>query len=106
MDTEAQNIAIAAALGREWHKPTEDEMASGSYYSYWPDFTSDLNSMRYAETALDCLPFHNGWQAYEYALLKLVGHDSFTIWAVKAMLTATAAQRAEAFLRTLGKWQD
>jgi len=132
MTREAQRIAIAEACGWESRKTVQE--AHGLYYhpilhqakiaqgsAVWkarekmelpmdscglPDYLGDLNAVAEAEKTLDNLPFHQGWQSYEYNLLKIVGHESFSIWGVKALLCATAAQRGEAFLRTVGKWDD
>lgn len=52
MSPEAQNRAIAESIGAKWHKPTEAEIASGSYYQYAPDYTSDLNAMAEVEATL------------------------------------------------------
>lgn len=43
---EEQNRAIADAIGVKFHHPTEEELKSGSYYQYEPDYVHDLNAMR------------------------------------------------------------
>lgn len=63
MKPEDQNIAICEALGRKWHKPTEDEINSGSYYSYYPDFTRDLNSMHEALKLLKQSQYNKLWSS-------------------------------------------
>lgn len=63
-----------------------------------PDYLNDLNAMHEAEKVLMQA------QDYDYrteTLPKVCGDSSGLI-----ALTATAAQRAEAFLRTIGKWED
>jgi len=102
MTPEAQRIAIAEACGWRctasfkeafacWVKP--DGM---DHQTEWlPDYLEDLNAMHEAEGIL------NEKQAH-------VMND--TLWDLmlgrKYLWHATAAQRAEAFLRTLGKWED
>ena len=96
------NRAIAEALGwkevrESWFRfldtsktgiigrmPGRDET-----WSEVPDYVNDLNAMHEAEGALET---HD--QANEFRRL-LCGNVS-----------ATARQRAEAFLRTLGKWRE
>jgi len=65
-----------------------------------PDFCHDLNAMHEAENiGLNC----DTWLEYERTL-GLVVFD-FKIGAYgKLLVHATARQRAEAFLRTLGRW--
>ena len=58
-----------------------------------PDYCNDLNAMHEAEKVLN----KEQWVAYGRELSRL---------NVFPMVHATAAQRAEAFLRTLGKWED
>ncbi len=61
-----------------------------------PDYLSDLNAMHEAEKTLH----GNNWRPY---------HDKLAIITMSGpwpAIDATAAQRAEAFLRTIGKWED
>jgi thermostable 8-oxoguanine DNA glycosylase len=53
------------------------------------DPTSDLNAMHEVEK---CLKTHNEWSDYRRWLANHI--------------SATARNRAEAFLRTIGKWRD
>ncbi len=120
MTPEAQRIAIAEACGIELQRcvrPRQyvtadmamdagDRSMEGSLYSEeeWeqiepPDYLNDLNAMHEAE--------------------KVLGEFGSKIWAQYArnirkgdivalsgeLIHATAAQRAEAFLRTLGLWK-
>lgn len=70
-----------------------------------PDWTNDLNEMREAEKVL------NNVQANEYVVQlhriifnTVVIPDVCNLVCYFRLLNATAAQRAEAFLRTIGKW--
>lgn len=96
MTPEAQRIIIAEALGRRYHKPTEAEVKSGSYYQYEPDFTSDLNAMRGAVLALRKQDF-KAYMRYQQELIKQDG---------LLYTDAAAAQRSEAFLKAIGKWES
>jgi len=57
-------------------------------------YTHDLNAMHEAEELLKGRQF----EAYGIKLNDIEG----SLWGIRA----TARQRAEAFLRTLGKWED
>jgi hypothetical protein len=61
-----------------------------------PDYLSDLNAMHEAVKALD----REQRNDYGNWLFNICG----TSWLLA--VEATAAQRAEAFLRTVGKWDD
>ena len=96
MSPQAQRIAIAEACGIV----SKDKW--GSLYKTprgilrdCPDYLADLNAMHEAEKVImhaDLL--------FEYGMHISTDHD------YEHLLRATAAQRAEAFLRTLGKWED
>jgi hypothetical protein len=58
------------------------------------DFCNDLNAMHEAENTLAGKQF----SAYTSVLNDIEG----SLWGIRA----TARQRAEAFLRTLGNWED
>ena len=65
-----------------------------------PNYTEDLNAMHEAEKVLRVAPdtYQPGGRGHYAQLLdEVCGSDG------KAF--ATAAQRAEAFLRTIGKWK-
>lgn len=106
MTPEAQNRAIAESVGAKYHKPTESEIASGSYYQYEPDYLTDLNLMHSAEkTGLVTL---EQWRRYSDLLTSLIEDSTALVCRVDARYRtahATAAQRAEAYLRCIGKWE-
>ena len=64
-------------------------------------FSSCLNAMHEAEKMLT----EHQWGEYERVLRLVCDGCSYYEGAGKELLHATAAQRAEAFLRTLGKWE-
>lgn len=104
MSPEAQRIAIAEACGYEIGdmssiraKPMPSIVGKdGKHwqpheYAKLPDYPSDLNAMHEAEKVLTLDQYYK----YSGRLLGKIGG-----------LSATAAQRAEAFLRTLGLWKE
>lgn len=114
MNAEQQRIAIAEACGfvrtDEWvigWKRPNPEWPDGYYPCALPDYLNDLNAMHEAEGALS--EVKRGY--YNAELSKLATGRNLSA-AVKEpefiynLLHATAAQRAEAFLRALGKWSD
>ena len=110
------NIAIAEVCG--WKHQTNAEsrieawrkdFSDGSYTEGLLSYTTDLNAMHEAEKVLTeeqgrqfvrelYSIFDRANEAFEYA----AGEPVVTTWY---LLGATASQRAEAFLRTLGKWK-
>jgi hypothetical protein len=101
MTPEAQRIAIAEACG--W-----SGMSLGSVVGFTPkkklatvipDFLNDLNAMHEAEKVLT----YEQWSRYVDYLID--GEDSTAPYRGYEAIHATAAQRAEAFLRTIGKWR-
>lgn len=99
------NRAIALHLGwipchkrdckNHWTNPCGTE-------SNLPDYCGDLNAIHEAEKTLD--------EEQTFTQIQLLLPPPFCdkpSWRGVAMiLQATAAQRAEAFLRTVGKWEE
>lgn len=94
----------------EGYKPDTE----GDSWTFVPDYLNDLNAMHEAEKTLDSKPIDERSMYYDFLLLVTPGWppwlpsgeppDSFEMdWKI---VRATAAQRAEAFLRTIGKWVD
>jgi hypothetical protein len=103
MTPEAQRIAIAEACGKVYHKPTEEEKKRGSYYQYEPDYLNDLNAMHEAEKVLTRSQLEHYFDNLTNCVfLSQSRGERKTTWT----FMSTAAQRAEAFLRTLGKWKE
>jgi hypothetical protein len=119
MNKEKQRIAIAEACGWKDIKDTNHESVdiSSRSISYWsgltgvppefihyenririPGYLSDLNAMHEAEKVLT----RDQLDTYLFELHEIIGHNHIERYAV----TATAAQRAEAFLKTIGKWWE
>jgi hypothetical protein len=100
MKPEQQKIAIQEACGWLFDHVRNDAM----YYLPEKDFhvgdpLHDLNAMHEAEKTLNFL------KKAEYARML-----TSTAWQSEqptfAPMTATAAQRAESFLRTINKWEE
>lgn len=74
------------------------------------NYLESLDAMHEAEKSMDCLLRRD----YVANLWKVCGFDadSANFWTeynfrgIYALLHATAKQRAEAFLKTIGKWKD
>lgn len=94
MTNEQINIAIAEACG--WKGNLIDRDMEGNLWPRdIPSYCNDLNAMHEAEKMI------NTDELFEEYYLALYDATLSTIWPV----CATARQRAEAFLRTLGKWK-
>jgi hypothetical protein len=104
MNPEDQNKAICQAIEKEYHKPTEAELASGSYYQYEPDFTTDLNLMAQVESTLKTYDQIREYCSHLEKIVCRVHSGLFLHPWVE--IRASAAQKSEAFLRTLGLWTD
>ena len=104
MNPEQQRIAIAEACGWAEIEPCTccDGVSRGytptpgAHKKHLPDYLNDLNAMHEVEASLFG---RNDWSACKYERL-LTRMTSSWAWH------ATAAQRAEAFLRTIGKWEE
>lgn len=94
MSPEEQRIAIAEVCG--WKTGYRDPEA----WHPLPDYPNDLNAMHDAEKTLD----RNQLERYADILCDEF-YDGFDPDIV-AVITATAAQRAEAFLKTLNLWKE
>lgn len=111
MSPEAQRIAIAEACGWTQVRQDKDELVgcpprepSNTNLIIVPDYLNDLNAMHEAEKTLrqgllGAYCFNLG------SILRL--SEEIAGWLDGFYLAhATATQRAEAFLRTIGKWRD
>jgi len=99
MTDEQINIAIAEVCGWKYEK-NETHAPDGAFWwsknPEFPDYCNDLNAMHEAEKIFDNALY------CRYI-------DELCTQAIKGkncMYLATAAQRAEAFLKTVGKWEE
>jgi transposase len=101
MNKEKQRKAIAEACG---FKCSEDSDELGQLVAeFTPDYLHDLNAMHQAEKVLT----KNKSMEYAFRLADswiLNGEDKQP--DLVRGFCATAAERAEAFLKTIGKWED
>ena len=112
MTDEQINIAIAEACG--WRQSQANHPKSGRLVTIWtdgksnfdhnrkpPNYCKDLNAMRDVEMTLpivgeDNQRWENTRPAFRWRLVSICEHP----------IHATARQRAEAFLKTIGKWEE
>lgn len=94
MTDEQINVAIAEACGWKWVQGYQWIDSNGRTAFAWDilDYCTDLNAMHEAEKTMD----EDQWHDY----VEYVGGT----W--EQAMHSTARQRAEAFLRTLGKWKE
>ena len=97
MTPEQQRIAIAEACG--W---TDTQIIDGKYgQTDVPNYLNDLNAMHEAEKIIPRQLFHvDYWQKGYGRFQQILSGLTITPYS------ATASQRAEAFLRTIGKWEE
>lgn len=111
MTEQSQRIAIAEACGlrpnpilrdhHRWIIPSA-RTDGGDLHVDLPDYLHDLNAMHAAEKALkDSYETEIGSRGLYISTLNHISGDNFF-----GCIHATAAQRAEAFLRTIGKWEE
>ena len=99
MKPEQQRIAIAEICG---YNRTSSISGNGpawtkgaEYFTRLPDYLNDLNAMHEAEENIR--HDHDSWGKYLVFLSRS---------APECRVFSTAAERAEAFLRTVGKWEE
>lgn len=87
---------IDDCTGEEWSRTVFSRLV--------PDYLTDLNA---THDAVSTLPSDGSWTRFLEELENVTncaGQPASTYNFI--MVNATAAQRAEAFLRTIGKWED
>ena len=111
MDEGKQRIAIAKEEGWRnihWHKGNLWGMGKDRRGSYTPmhvrDYLKDLNTCHEFEKGLTDEQYE---LSYRDHLVKVLFRDSESgYYTLRDYLSATAAQRCEAFLKTIGKWEE
>jgi hypothetical protein len=106
MTNEEINIAIAEACGWQFvtYKETFAKPPNGGPCQYKegiPNYCKDLNAMHEAEKTL--ILTKRGEYLWHLALICCNCEEGSRTFETT---TATAKQRAEAFLKTLGKWEE
>ena len=106
MNEHCQNEKIALYCGWKFDKNQYKQWINpdGTSWNYPPAYNKDLNQMHKAEKVLS----NPQWQEFGYQLehLMLGMPASLTLHDLATVAHATAAQRAEAFLKTIGKWEE
>jgi hypothetical protein len=121
MNTDAQKTAIAVACGWKhidndpdlypyWLAPKGDSrygnpLDANLFPKAFPDYLNSLNAMYEAGATM------NLTDKYQYgkSICKIMNIDTeggLDVVDIYYACHASAAQRAEAFLRTIGKWED
>ena len=121
MDEKEQRIKIAEACGwdcdpeetREWDSRGQWCVAPAGYHFKWPysdlvskamhlpDYLNDLNAIQEAVMSLS-IPQRSDWSV---ELNKTMGMES-SLCGWQDLITATAAQRCEAYLKVKGLWDE
>ena len=115
MTNEQINIAIAQACGwtnvahntvfsgRKIARGVFGNSPSGGEYRLTPNYCGDLNDMHEAEM---CIP-EDKQALYDSHLVAIVGKETGLMPSLQfRCIHASAKQRAKAFLRTVGKWEE
>ena len=113
MTPEKQRIAIAEACG--WRHVCPIGRLDGWAWGFppgqiggksiaIPDYLNDLNAMHEVEKLKVCYS-EEIQEEYAENLLKVV-YKQFGYSGANQTIHASATQRAEAFLRTIGKWEE
>jgi hypothetical protein len=102
------NAAIAEACG--WTEIRDNVVGkapgeTANRVMFLPNYSTSLNMMYDAE---QCLWRKDYYMRHDYVneLGKLLNPHNWQRMEASDMLDATARQRAEAFLKTLGKWKE
>lgn len=121
MNEDEQRIALAEFCGFEFHgadcdgKKETKRFRRKQNFGQWvtcdfeqlPDFLNDLNATAEAEEVLMKQPDYQLCNKYSGLVDDIVCRDTPCDDAIGIeFLHATARQRAEALLKTIGKWKD
>jgi hypothetical protein len=92
-------------LGRGWNHGKASQLEPWQYLYRIPNYLNDLNAMHEAEKMLWGMDWSNRYTFNDNLANILKGRTvNRNEWDAETLLDATAAQRAEAFLRTIDKW--
>lgn len=105
-------MAKACGYTHVWHMDSGERLVGvripGYHVSDVPDYPHDLNAMAAAEQTLDSTYYPDDTSEYDdyiWALTEVCQGALVPEDKRNHPVSATAAQRAEAFLRTKGLWQ-
>ena len=114
MKPEEQNRAIALHCGLKetqspagpyWYHADHPQCQDGAVLWELPDYNSDLNAMADAEKTLKTEREQNCYTS-NIAEVCYANYERRNNQVVFNQLTATAEERSEAFLRTIGSWKQ
>lgn len=100
MDKEKQRVAIAEFCGWTGSFGMYRQISSGKNLIGGPDYLNDLNAIQEAVLSLP-EELHHNYMGYLGNIIDLKKNKD-----VFYMHNATAAQRSEALLKTIGKWEE
>lgn len=104
MNIQEQNETIAILCG--YYKDTENRWRrQGGAYRSVPNYINCLNAIRYAEVALKDKLGNNWVIEYERNLIEVMRKD-LDQPKIPFLWMASAHQKAEAVLKTIGKWKE
>lgn len=104
MNKERQRVKIAVACGWRWREIGDTiEWIAPKRYSP-PDYPNDLNAMHEAEKVLTS-PQLEQFGRYLTKLVTGIFQMHHAHYDTARISHATASQRAEAFLKTIKKWE-
>ena len=112
MTNEQINIAIAETMGAEspyWNCPTHGEITPDRLTGErcpWCINCVELIGTNYAADLNACHEFEKSFNNCEVKWGEYRHNLMFTLERERHELHATARQRCEAYLRTLGKWKE
>lgn len=109
MTEEQQRIAIAEACRWKWEKLWTGEfhgkpMGEQGPLRELPDYCNDLNAMHEAEKVL--INEQDLKYSESLAIVVKARWKTNNSYDMQKFRSATAAQRSEAFLKTIGKWEE
>lgn len=103
MSDEELLIEVAKLDGKEYHKPTEEEVKRGSYYQYEPDYLTS----RDAVVPVIEKQFSNDTQRSDFiCTLGDICRSENKNWWAWTTLTATPRQLCLALLKATGRYKE
>lgn len=103
MTPNAQIKAIAELDGREYHKSTEAEIATGSYYQYEPNYLHSRDAI-IPVIEKQSHRIKTNFVMFLWCSLCIKHDDAWQTDDIIAIYFATPSQLSEALLRATGNW--
>jgi hypothetical protein len=96
------NKILCEFVGRNYHKPTEEEERTGSYYQYEPDFCNDRDTLA---VALGFCTDSQLWKAIEILLGGKL-YPALCQDRILELVKTNPRQWSEALVKAIGKWVE